>query len=321
MEELNEVKHRQRTRAAIVALATTLACGGIVYRLLVMHQPLGRTGLMFIGLPAVLAVLLAVAAPAKSITGSIVFGITLVLLLLAPVMGEGYLCILIAAPLFYAVGVGMGLAFDATRKWREDMRKRTVRCALLVLLAPMSLEGVFPGTTIHRGQTVEVTRVVNASSAAVEGALAESPRIGLALPRFLRIGFPRPLAVHGSGLAVGDARTIHFSGAEGDPEGDLVMRVTEREPGFARFETVSDASKLTQWVRWEASDVQWRAVDATHTRVTWRIEFARELDPAWYFTPWERLAVREAAGYLIRANAMPQVGPQAMQAVSARAAR
>jgi hypothetical protein len=108
-------------------------------------------------------------------------------------------------------------------------------------------------------------------------------------------------------------RTIHFSGAEGDPEGDLVMRVTEREPGFARFETVSDSSKLTQWVRWEASDVQWRAVDTTHTQVMWRIEFARELDPAWYFTPWERLAVREAAGYLIGANAVARAVPQAVR--------
>lgn len=105
-------------------------------------------------------------------------------------------------------------------------------------------------------------------------------------------------------------RTIHFSGAEGDPEGDQVVRVAEREPGFVRFETVSDSSKLTQWVRWEASDVQWRAVDATHTQVTWRIYFARQLDPAWYFTPWERLAVRQAAAYLIAANATPAGAPQ-----------
>ena len=303
--EVNELKARRRARAAIVALATTLACCGILYRVLVTYQPLGRTGLMFIGLPALLAILLAVAAPAKTITGAIVFGITLVLLLVAPLMGEGYLCILIAAPLFYAVGVAMGLAFDATRKWREDMRQRTLRCATLVLLIPMSAEGVFPGTTIPRGQTVEVTRVVDAPAAAVEGALTGSPRIEMKLPRFLRIGFPRPLAAHGSGLEVGDARTIHFSGAEGDPEGDLVVRVTEREPGFVRLETVSDSSKLTQWLQWEASDVEWRAVDATHTRVTWRIHFARELDPAWYFTPWERLAVHEVAVYMISANATP----------------
>jgi hypothetical protein len=68
---------------------------------------------------------------------------------------------------------------------------------------------------------------------------------------------------------------------------------------------VSDGSKLTQWVRWDRSEVKWRAVDARHTMVTWRVGFERQLDPAWYFVPWERAAVHEAARYLIEANATP----------------
>jgi hypothetical protein len=83
------------------------------------------------------------------------------------------------------------------------------------------------------------------------------------------------------------------------------MLVTERHPGYARFETVSDQSKLTQWVRWTSSEVEWTALDQGHTTVTWRIDFMRQLDPAWYFTPWERAAVTEAAAYLIDANATP----------------
>jgi hypothetical protein len=83
------------------------------------------------------------------------------------------------------------------------------------------------------------------------------------------------------------------------------MRVTERHPGYARFETVSDQSKLTQWVRWTSSEVEWTELDKGHTAVTWRIDFMRQLDPAWYFTPWERAAVKEAAAYLIDADATP----------------
>jgi hypothetical protein len=71
-------------------------------------------------------------------------------------------------------------------------------------------------------------------------------------------------------------------------------------------ETISDTTKLTQWLRWQSSEVEWHAVDAQRTSVTWRVNFERELDPAWYFVPWERVAVREAAGYLIEANASPQ---------------
>lgn len=122
----------------------------------------------------------------------------------------------------------------------------------------------------------------------------------------MRIGFPRPLEAYGTGLTLGSTRTIHFAGAEGDPPGDLVMRVCERGQGFVRFETVSHKSKLTQWIRWDSSEIRWFSVDATHTQVVWRIRFERQLDPVWYFTPWERAAVRDAASYLIAAIAAPE---------------
>lgn len=83
------------------------------------------------------------------------------------------------------------------------------------------------------------------------------------------------------------------------------MRVTGRGRNSVRFETVSDESKLTQWLRWESSDVAWVPIDSGRTLVTWKVTFSRQLDPAWYFVPWERVTVREAARYLIMANAEP----------------
>lgn len=138
-------------------------------------------------------------------------------------------------------------------------------------------------------------------------ALAKSPRVLHAkMPAFVPPGAPIPLDAWGEGLTPGSMRMIRFAGAEGDPPGNLVMRVTERRPGYVRFETVSDRSKLAQWVGWESSEVHWAAIDAKHTRVIWTIHFARQLDPAWYFTPWERAAVRESAKFLIAVNATPE---------------
>jgi hypothetical protein len=257
---------------------------------------------MFIGIPAVMAILLALTPKAKTVTGGIIKGITLALLILAPLLGEGYLCILFAAPLFYVVGLLVGIPLDLARK--NNRNGQTLSCIVLLLL-PMCLEGMTPQLAFDRRQTVEVTRVVDASAARVEESLEKSPRIDRRLPRFLRIGFPHPMESTGSGLAIGAERSILFSGAEGDPPGYLVMKVAERRQGYVRFETVSDRSKLTQWIRWDASEVSWTPLDAQHTRVTWRVRFERELDPAWYFAPWERAAVRDAAGYLIDANARP----------------
>jgi hypothetical protein len=283
---------------SVVAIVVAFAAGAFLYKLL-MHERLGHSAAMFLGVPAVLAILLALAPKAKTVTGGILKGITLALLVVAPLLGEGYLCILVASPLFYIVGIVVGLAMDRQRRKRDA----TLSCVLLLL--PMCFEGVVPQLTFNRAQSVEVRSVVAAPANEIDHALTHGPDVNTPLPLALRIGFPRPLGAWGEGLAVGDTRTIHFAGAEGDPPGDLVMRVTERHPGYARFETVSDQSKLTQWVQWTSSEVEWTALDEGHTTVTWRIDFMRQLDPAWYFTPWERAAVKEAAAYLIDANATP----------------
>jgi len=253
-----------------------------------------------VGIPVLVAILLALTPKAKTATGGIMKGITLALLIVAPLLGEGYLCILMASPLFYLAGIVVGVVMDEKRK-----NKNVKLSCLALILLPMSLEGVVPGLSFNRAQTVEVSRVVDAPADSVERQLAQSPEIARALPRALRIGFPRPLNAWGQGLGIGAMRTIHFAGAEGDPPGDLTMRVAAREPEYVRFETVSDSSKLTQWIAWDSSEVQWKPVDDRHTMVTWRVHFERQLDPAWYFAPLERSAVHEAAKYLIEANATP----------------
>jgi hypothetical protein len=281
-------------------LFTALAIGALVYKV-VMGVGLGHTSLMFIGIPAVLAIILVLAPTPKSATGSILRGMTLALLIVAPLVGEGYLCILFASPLFLAVGLVVGTIVDSSRVKRST----TLSCIAIIIL-PFSLEGIVPQLTYNRSQSVEATQIINAPSSQIQAALTQSPDITTALPRFLSIGFPRPLEATGSGLALNSPRTIHFAGAEGDPPGDLVMRVASSKNGYVRFEVISDSSKLLQWVRWQSSEVAYTPIDATHTKVTWRISFDRQLDPYWYFAPWEQFAVRQAANYLITANATPK---------------
>jgi hypothetical protein len=303
VNESNKSHKIEPAQWTVSALAIAIAAGALLYRYLTRHA-YWQSSAMFIGLPTALAVLLALTPKARTVTGGIMKGITLFLLIAAPLLGEGWLCILIASPLFYLVGAIVAAVCD----WHSKNRGTRLSCVVFVLL-PLSLEGVVPQLTIHRSQTVKVTKTVSASTDAVERSLAESPRVSVPVPAWISKGFPQPLAAWGSGLTVGDRRTIHFAGAEGDPPGDVVMRVSEHRRGYVRFETVSDSSKLTQWLKWTSGEVDWKAIDAQHTLVTWTVHFNRQLDPAWYFVPWERAAVHEAAVYLILANATP-AGPQ-----------
>jgi hypothetical protein len=280
----------------VLIVAAAYVVSALFYKGL-FREGFGHSSLLFIGLPGVLACLLALAPRAGTAKGGIVKGITFALLLIAPLVGEGYLCILMASPLFYATGLAIGATIDASRN-----KTTTLSCTTVVVLV-LSLDGIAPSHP--REEMVSVTRVVAASAQDVRKALAQSPDIQTPLPRFLRIGFPRPTAVSGTGLAVGATRIIRFSGAEGDPPGDLTLRVAHASDSDVLFVATGDTSKLTQWVVWKSSLVEFQPVDATHTRITWQTTFDRQLDPWWYFSPWERYAVRKATEYLLAANATP----------------
>lgn len=288
-----------RAQWGIVILILAVSAGSIAYRLLVIGR-LEQTSLLFIGIPGLLAIILAMTPKARTAKGAVVRGTTLALLLSGPLLGEGFVCILMAAPIFLVVGLVIAAIADHMKR-----RKPTTLFCIAVVLLPLSMEGTSAMLSFDRSETVRVSRVVRGSAWQVADALAHAPRLDTPLPAYLRAGFPRPTAAGGGGLDIGARRSIHFAGGEGQP-GDLTLRVDESADGHVRFTVVSDTSKVAHWLDWKFSEVNWWAVDAAHTRVTWTIRFDRRLDPAWYFRPWERYAVHLAADYLVDANATPR---------------
>lgn len=261
---------------------------------------LETTSVMFIFLPAMVAILLSLTGKPKSALGSAMKGTTLGLLLSAVVFGEGLICVLMAAPIAYLIAGIVGASTDASRR----RQNKSFQSVVWVVVALMSLEGTTNSLSLRRDESVKAEHIVVASSLEVEKALAATPSFKAPLPTYFRLGFPKPVETHGSGLQIGDVRIIHFAGGEGHP-GDLVLRVAERTASSVTFYPESDHSKIAHWLAWQESVVQWTRVDATHTRVTWTLRYRRGLDPAWYFRPWERYAVRLAGEYLIDNLATP----------------
>ncbi|PYV07599.1 MAG: hypothetical protein DMG07_28120 [Acidobacteria bacterium] len=284
------ISARQWTLAFVIL---ALGASHLGYRFFVAHR-LEQTAGLFIGLPMIIGVLLALTPRAKSVTGMICKTMTIALVMSGLVLGEGFICILMAAPLFYLVGIIIGLISDAAR--RQDRR----RAGVLALL-PL---GISSRLSFDREETVTVVRAVTAPAEAVESAIAATPRFDRPLPPYLRLRFPVPVEAAGAGLETGALRGIHFAGGEGKP-GDLVLRVGEKRPGAVTFTSVSDTSHIAHWLQWRSAEVSWRPIDGGSTEVRWTLRYRRLLDPAWYFGPWERYAVRLAAGYLIDTVATP----------------
>jgi len=290
-----------RAQWALAAIIVALAAGGIAYRLLVKHR-LEQTSALFIGIPSLVALVLALTPRAKSIMGIVMKGVTLALLLSAPLLGEGFVCILMAAPLFYLVAFLVAFVLKRLRG-KPDLGPGGM-LGLTLPLVLMSLEGTHPSLSFRRDEAVSAVCRVAGRPEDVERALAAVPRFGAPLPFYLRLGFPRPVEARGAGLSPGDERVIHFAGGEGRP-GDLRLRVEEHRPGRVVFRAVEDGSKIAHWLGFRASEVEFREAGPGETEVRWTIRYERLLDPAWYFGPWERYATRLAAEYLVETVATP----------------
>lgn len=303
MNDLEPKRSISRSQWMLIFLILAVSAGSIMYHLIVRGR-LEQTAVLFVGIPSLLAIILAMTPKARTVKGGITKGLTLFLLLSGPVLGEGFICVLMASPIFYLVGILVGAIVDSNRAKRQT----TLSCLLLVFL-PMSIEGSSPKLSFNREETVQESEIVYGSEHDVQIALSHGPRTDTPVPIYGRMGFPLPTRAWGDGLEVGATRTVHFAGGEGKP-GDLVLKVSESRTGYVRFDAVSDHSKLAHWLDWRSSEVEWSATDAQHVRVTWTLHFQRRLDPAWYFRPWERYATRLAADYLIRANATPPLQKQ-----------
>lgn len=298
-----ETQARNRSKWTLVGVIVALALASLGYRLLVAHQ-LEQTSALFIGLPAILAIIVALTPKAKSSTGMIMKVMTIALLMSGILLGEGFICILMAAPIFYLVGFVIGLSTDYARRQRDEkINKRTFSLMMLPFLL-FSMEGVQDRFSFERAETVSVERIVAASAAEVEDTLSQPPRFEKVLPFYLQLGFPKPAATSGAGLHPGDRRVIKFAGGEGRP-GDLILEVAESRPGFVRFRMISDASHISHWLDWKEAEVSWRQIGGRQTNVRWTLKYDRRLDPSIYFGPWERYGVRCAAGYLIDTLATP----------------
>ena len=288
-----------RASWALVGITLALTAAVIVYRL--THSVgLSQAGAFFVGLPAILAITVALSPRAKTITGTTFKAVTFGLLLSGVLLGEGFVCIVMAAPLFYLVA--MPIARAAQRR-REDPPGR-LYAIVLVPVALLSLEGSFDVTTLPVTNRVAASADVAGTLAEVEAALASVPAFDEPLPGFFRHArFPHPIAAAGAGLDVGATRRIMFASPMGPAP--LELRVTARGPGRVVFAVDADRTPIAGWMTLREAVVTWRFAGATTTRVRWELEFDRELSPAFYFAPLERYAARLAAGYLIRTVATP----------------
>jgi hypothetical protein len=311
-DSIRDIQRSGATRAKRItaALVVAVALASLAYRWLVFHR-LGQSAALFVGIPTLLAVLVVFQASPRSAAGVACKAVTIGLLVSMLFLWEGVLCVVMSAPLFYAIAVLIGGTVDFARRRLDKRAQTTLSCLAVVVLIPMSLEGVTPATSFNRDEWVADSKIVHAPADAIARAILESPRFDRPLPLYLRSGFPRATSMRIDRTATPNRLVIAIRGGEMrlngmEPRtGELVLRVEEMRPLLVRWSAISDDSHMTHYLRWREAQVEWRPLADGGTRVTWKLRYTRSLDPAWYFGPWERYAAKLAAGYLIDSVATP----------------
>lgn len=288
---------------------------------------LDQTALFYVGLPAVLALLVVLCCRVRSAVGVAMAVTTVALLLAGPVLNEGMVCLIIAAPLIY--GVVSLVTWLSVLIARGGQGSPNALVAVPILFA-LALEGVGGFSLLPREDTGAGSRLVSAAPADVADALAAAPEYASPSALFLRaVPFPEPVEAVGEGLAVGDTRLIHFTprrtlapGAESTPrrmELEVVESRVHADGGRVVFDVTEDTA-FANWMEMERAVVAWEAEivegEVEKTRLTWEIEYRRTYDPSWYFGPVQSYATGLAADYLADTfAALAQRPPQAPEPV------
>jgi hypothetical protein len=296
----------RRPSMAWPILTVVLALVAIYYQYL-HFKKLDDTAALYIGVPFILALGLSLTSRSKSALGATIKGITIAMLLSAIVFREGYICILFASPLFYAVGALVAAPIDRARK-QHKLRNKVQASVVATLIALLSLEGTTTVTSMPRENEVFVSKIVAANIGDIRDQLSATPRFDRERSVFLDI-FPYPQTICGQGLNVGDERKLNFVAYKqiwwGKVSGDLVLKVSESTPQQITFSVVKDDSYLSHYLKWQSSIVSLTPIDQTHTNVTWKLTYKRILDPSWYFGVMQRFAVKRVAEELIDNVATP----------------
>ncbi|ASU85623.1 hypothetical protein CDO52_24995 [Nocardiopsis gilva YIM 90087] len=299
-----EPRAHRSARWTLAAVLLALYGAMLAYRVLIAGR-LEQTALFYVGLPALIAVTIVLVARPRSPGGVTMGALTIGLLLAGPMLGEGVICLVIAAPLFYLVAGIM--IFALNRLTRDDGPAGPRALVALPLVAVLALEGVGGLTYLPRDSAGSAERLVDATPGQVAAALGAAPEYGDVESTLLTaLPFPAPVEARGGGLQVGARRVVEFRGrpflglsAPSTPRG-MTLEVVQSEIGADGGRVVflvTDDTTVARWLDLRQAEATWTA-EGGKTRLSWTLSYERTYDPSWYFGPVQEYAMGEAAAYL-----------------------
>ena len=273
---------KNQNKKSLYLIVFVLAIASIAFRLLNKNY-FEQTSLLFIGVPTLITLLIVrYSKKPKSAYGIAFLTITIFLLISGIFLGEGFVCILFMAPIFYAVTAVLVWIYQFLKKKGEEKTYSFVLIPVLFLMFQPS--EFIKEPELHSVKTV---RIIDSNQSL--NAFNKQPDFLSSLPNFFKIGFPKPIEVKGKGIEIGATRTISFkSSTKG--VGRLVLEVKEKTQNKIVFKIKSDDTHIDHWLTYKEITVE-IIEENTIKKLVWTTSFICDLGPSWYFEPSEKFAI------------------------------
>lgn len=235
--------------------------------------------------------------------GRHMFSAIIVMLATSALLFEGFLCVLMFMPIYIFFAI-IGFAF-APKEFPIMNKPDVFRISFVPLtIAILSLEGITTSLSMEREHSITRTQLVNLTPAQIHDNLKRPIHLDAERSAFLSL-FPLPTHVEAGSLTAGDIHKAHFKykrwGLDGInvKTGETWLKMAFVEPLHIRTEVVKDTSYFSHYLTIHGTDIQLKPIDSDTTEISLTINYRRELDPAWYFGPMQKAAIKESGDYLI----------------------
>lgn len=276
---------------------------------LVLDSRFATTSFFYCLVPYLIGVILYVCIPqpkgwsrTKRI-GRHLLATVIVMLASSALLFEGFICVLMAAPIYIffallAIGLTPHKADPDRFKKSDVFRMSFIPLAVIVI----SVEGLTDTTSFPREEVITRTQILNLTPEQIQANLAQPVHLDAKRSAFLSI-FPLPERVDAPNFAQGETHTAYFTyrrwGFTNVHRGETQLYMKTVTPLLIETEVTKDTSYFSHYLTVHGTKIQMHPQADGSTQVSLTIRYRRELDPAWYFGPMQRRAMRESADYLL----------------------
>lgn len=281
-----------------VITAVVFGLGGF----LLVYDRTGSMGwVLFLALPLATGFATALVARVRStIIASLLTGLFICTVVLLITGTEGFVCVLMSAPLI-VIGLAIGALIGSLFRIYvlAKLRKPRLPMMLVMLVLPVFLMGANSAERESRrtlrAETITDTLVVSQSPETVWNEIKSMDRITASKGFLMKIGLPVPVSCKTEGEGVGGKRTCYFE------SGYIEERITEWNfPNSMKFEITAADVPGRPWLTFREASYEIKR-EGDHTIITRSTTIVSRLSPAWYWRRLEAIGVHTEHRYLFEA--------------------